>query len=93
MKRIAAITVLWAVAALPALGCEKPAAPTAIPDGKTASKEEMLAAKREVDTFKSAMEQYLECEKSSARRDRAQEELVKVADRFNAQVKAYKAKG
>ena len=39
------------------------------------------------------MEEYFACEKSGAKKDAAQSELVKVADRFNAQVKAFKAKG
>ena len=73
--------------------CERPSAPSSIPDGATASKEDMLAAKRAVDAFKSGMEEYLACEKSSAKKDAGAAELVKVADRFNAQVKAFKAKG
>jgi hypothetical protein len=92
MKRIAVITVLLAATALPAMGCDRPAAPDAIPDGKTAAKEEMLASKKQVDAFKTGMEEYLACEKSSAKRDAAAAELMKVADRFNAQVKAFKAK-
>lgn len=92
MKCIAAFTVLLAAAAVPALGCERPAAPGSIPDGNTASKEEMLAAKKEVDAFKISVEEYLACEKSTAKKDAAGAELVKVADRFNAQVKAFKAK-
>jgi len=53
----------------------------------------MLAAKKAVDAFKSGMEEYFTCEKSSAKKEAAGAELVKVADRFNAQVKAFKAKG
>jgi hypothetical protein len=92
MKTIAAFLVL-ATAAIPALGCDRPTAPSSIPDGTTASKEEMLAAKREIDVFKTGMEAYLACEKSSAKKDAGAMELVKLADRFNAQVKAFKAKG
>jgi hypothetical protein len=87
------MTVLWATLAVPAFACERPSAPTSIPDGASASKEEMLAAKKAVDAFKSGMEEYLACEKSGAKKDGATAELVKVADRFNAQVKAFKAKG
>jgi len=92
MKRIVPIAVLWAAAAVPAFSCERPAAPTSIPDGASASKEDMLAAKKQVDAFKSGMEEYLACEKSGAKKDGATAELLKVADRFNAQVKAFKAK-
>jgi len=38
------------------------------------------------------MEEYLTCEKSGAKKDAGAAELIKVADRFNAQVKAFKAK-
>jgi hypothetical protein len=96
MKRIAGITVFLAVvwtAAVPALGCERPAAPTSIPDGKTAAKEEMLAAKRAIDAFKTSVEEYLTCEKSGAKKDAVAAELLKIADRFNAEVKQFKAKG
>jgi hypothetical protein len=93
MKRIVPIAVLWAVATLPAIGCERPAAPASIPDGASASKEDMLAAKRAVDAFKSGMEEYFTCEKSASKIEAAQNELVKVADRFNVQVRAFKAKG
>ena len=93
MKRFVSLTVLLAVISAPVLACDRPAAPSSIPDGKTAAKEEMLAAKKEVDAFKTSMEEYLLCEKSSAKKDAGQAELVKVADRFNAQVKAFKAKG
>jgi hypothetical protein len=92
MKTFAALLVL-AAAASPALACERPTAPTNIPDGTTASKEEMLAAKKEIDAFKLGMEGYLACEKSTAKKDAGAMELVKLADRFNAQVKAFKAKG
>jgi hypothetical protein len=53
----------------------------------------MMAIKKTVDAYKSAMEEYLSCEKSTAKQDSAQAELVKIADRFNAQVRAFKAKG
>jgi hypothetical protein len=92
MKRIVPIAVLWAVAVVPAFGCDRPSAPTSIPDGASASKEDMLAAKKAVDAFKAGMEEYLTCEKSSAKLEAAQNELVKVADRFNVQVRAFKAK-
>ena len=92
MKKIALFTALCVVAAGSAHGCEKPAAPASIPDGSTAAKEDMLAAKKAVDAFKTGMEEYMTCEKNASKVNAAQEELVKVADRFNAQVRAFKAK-
>ena len=93
MMRFVSVAILCAMGSTPVIACERPSAPSSIPDGATASKEDMLAAKKAVDAFKSGMEEYLACEKSSARKDAGAAELLKVADRFNAQVKAFKAKG
>ena len=93
MKKIVSIAVLMAAFAAPALACDRPAAPASIPDGKTAAMEDMMAAKKAVDAFKKGMEEYLTCEKSNAKAEAAQKELMKVADRFNAEVRAFKAKG
>ncbi len=92
MKRFVSVAILCAMGSTAVLACDRPSAPSSIPDGATASKEDMLAAKKAVDAFKSGMEEYLTCEKSSAKKDAGAAELVKVADRFNAQVKAFKAK-
>ena len=93
MKKCISLAILAVFAAPTFADCSKPAAPTAIPDGKTAAMEEMMAAKKTVDAYKTAMEEYLSCEKSASKQDSAQAELVKIADRFNAQVRAFKAKG
>ena len=92
MKRLVSVAILCAMGSTPVLACERPSAPSSIPDGATAYKEDMLAAKKAVDAFKSGMEEYLACEKSGAKKDAGAAELIKVADRFNAQVKAFKAK-
>ena len=92
MKRLVSVAILCAMGSTPVLACERPSAPSSIPDGATASKEDMLAAKKAVDAFKSGREEYLACEKSGAKKDAGAAELIKVADRFNAQVKAFKAK-
>jgi len=93
MNRIVSIAVLYALVATPAFACDKPGAPTSLPSGASASKEEMLAAKKAVDAFKTGMEEYLVCEKNTAKQEVAQAELMKVADRFNVEVRAFKAKG
>jgi hypothetical protein len=74
-------------------GCDKPSAPGAIPDGKSAAMDDMMAAKKAVDTFKKEMEDYLSCEKNTGKVESAQAELERVASRFNAEVRAFKAKG
>ena len=93
MKKAVTIAVLSMVCSVPGFACDKPTAPASIPDGKTASKDEMLASKREVDKFKLDMEEYMSCEKNSYKVDSAQQELEQVANHFNMQVRAFKAKG
>jgi len=93
MMRFVSVAILCAMGSTPVLACEKPKAPSSIPDGATASKEDMLAAKKAVDAFRSGMEEYLACEKNFANLDAAQNELAKVADLFNQQIRAFKARG
>jgi hypothetical protein len=93
MKKSVSLVVLWAACAVPAFACEKPSSPAAIPDGKSASMEQMMAAKKSVDEFKRGMEEYMTCERISSKVDSAQAELERVANRFNEQIRAFKAKG
>jgi hypothetical protein len=93
MNKFVSIAVLMAAFAAPSLACVRPATPGSIPDGATAAMEDMMAAKKTVDAFKKDMEEYLTCEKSGAKQEAAHKELTKVADRFNAEVRAFKAKG
>jgi hypothetical protein len=94
MKKSVSLVVLWAACAVPAFACDKPSSPAAsIPDGKTASKEEMMAAKKAVDEYKRSMEEYMTCERIISKVDSAHAELERVANRFNEQIRAFKAKG
>ena len=92
MMRFVSVAILCAMGSTPVFACDRPSAPSSIPDGATASKEDMLAAKKAVDAFRSGMEEYLACEKNFANLDAAQNELGTVADRFNLQIRAFKAK-
>jgi hypothetical protein len=51
----------------------------------------MLAKKKEVDNYRREVEQYLACERNPVRMQNAQDELDRVANRFNAEVRAFKA--
>jgi hypothetical protein len=93
MKKTVAIAALMAAFAGPALACDKPNTEVSIPDGKSAAMEDMMAAKKNVDAVKKDMEEYLSCEKNAAKAEKAQAELVKLADRFNVEVRAFKSKG
>ena len=100
--------------------CTYPRSPDTIPDGSTATMDQMMAAKNDVSRYSTEMNAYLDCvsrqidaakpkegtklskdEKAKAegqvkiltqKHDAAVDELHAVADRFNVQVKAYKAK-
>jgi hypothetical protein len=92
MKRFLPIVLCSAVLGAPAFaGCALPSAPSAIPDGKTADKELMLAKKKEVDQYKKDVEAYAACEGNSSKVEIAQADLERVANRFNAAVRAFKA--
>jgi hypothetical protein len=93
MKKSLSVAVLWAACVIPAFACEKPAAPASLPDGKTAAMEEMMAAKKTVDAYKKSVEEYLACERSQSSKVAAHAELESVANKFNEQVRAFKAKG
>jgi hypothetical protein len=91
MKLKFAIIALLAVVAGPALACSYPASPGSIPDGKSVSKEVMLAKKKEIDKYKREVEEFLACETNPLKLQSAQDELDRVANRFNAEVRAFKA--
>ncbi len=96
--------------------CTYPTPPGKFPDGSVASKEEMLAAKKQVVQYNTDMDAYLGCIKTEfdasvaanpnatkeqqekAARDQdekhnaAVKEVTDVTDRFNEQLRAWKAK-
>lgn len=62
MKAIHTVAVVAALAASQAFGaCNYPAEPDALPDGSTASRDDMLAAKKKVQAFDQAIGEYTEC--------------------------------
>ena len=98
-----------------AIACDYPQRAN-VPDGATASKDEMIAGQRGVKSYMAAMEEYLTCieseedqavdalgevdEDSKRQREElfnkkynaAVEEMNLVAEEFNIQVRAYKAR-
>ena len=114
---ITALIVAGGLAAAQAhAACNYPVAPGKFPDGNSATKEEMLAAKSQVVTYNKDMETYLSCiqgefdaktaadttstpeQKADAQKMQEQkynaavQELQGVADRFNEQLRVWKAK-
>jgi hypothetical protein len=118
MKAFLAIAALAALTAGPAYAdCPYPAAPAKIPDGATASMEDMLAGQKAVQAYDKAINDYVACidtelkdsvakggdklkpeqkadmEKVEAQKHNAAiDQEQSVADRFNEQVKAFKAR-
>lgn len=62
MKNLIRAVAATALLAAPAIGlaCEYPERPT-LPDGSSASKEEMIAAQTAVKAFLAAVDEYLDC--------------------------------
>ena len=90
MKNALYAPVVMLALASPAYACDTPSAPSSLPDGKSATMDQMMSAKKGVDQYKRDMETYLGCVKDPLKADAAQAELEKVAGRFNAEVRAYK---
>ena len=111
-----AISVALILIAQSSLACDYPKR-VDVPDGATASKEDMISGQRGVKSYISAMETYLACieaEEASAvlamgeeadeetklqreemfnkKYNAAVEEMNLVAEEFNVQVRAYKAR-
>ena len=116
MKALLAIALATATAAAYA-DCPYPQAPTKIPDGATATLDEMVAGQKAVGAYQKAINDYTACidkelddtiakagdklkpeQKADMQRVEAQkhnaavDQLQAIADRFNEQVKVYKAR-
>jgi hypothetical protein len=124
MKAFFAITALAALAGPVYADCSYPPPPTRIPDGNTATMQEMLEAKKAVTQYNKDINAYVACIKleheaamttaktqvgdkptpeQKADLDRMEQmavqknnaaidQLQSIADRFNEQVRIYKAK-
>ena len=126
-SKLAAAAALTLIAGVAKAACVYPTAPEKIPDGNTATREEMLAAKQEVSKYNEEITAYQNClkletddsiaalEKDSASKSDAEkkeieakkqelqrklveknnaalDEVTAVVQRFNDQIKAFKAK-
>jgi hypothetical protein len=117
MKVLLAMAFAAAAAAPVYAECPYPQAPTKIPDGATATLEEMVAGQKAVGAYQKAINEYTACidkelddaiakggdklkpeQKTDMQRVEAQkhnaavDQLQAIADRFNEQVKVYKAR-
>ncbi len=120
MKALLALAAIAAVAGPVYADCSYPPPPAKIPDGNSASMEEMLEAKKAVTQYNKDINAYVACiklEHESAvskvgdnptteqkedmkrmeqmevqKNNAAVDQLQSIADRFNEQVRIYKAK-
>ena len=101
-KRIlAALAAAYCVSLAAHADCVLPPPPSKIPDGKTASKEEMSTALETMKEYNSDVETYLKCLDFEARQhhmstseqdskhNSAVDTLQKIANKFNEQVRTY----
>jgi hypothetical protein len=104
-QRILLAVALAYAASLPAhADCVLPPAPSKIPDGNTASQQEMLTAMNTLKEYNGDVDTYTKCLEFEAKQNRlsrsdeermhnnAVETLQKVAAKFNEQVRMFKAK-
>lgn len=107
------ISIALMTAAPFALACDYPAPPKNLPDGASASKEEMLAGVKMIATYQETMSEYLTCIEadeilatqaldedgkkqlrtmSNKKYNAAIDEQTRTVERFNAEIRAYKAR-
>ena len=118
MKALLSLALTAALTATPLYAdCPYPAAPDKLPDGATATLEQMIAGQKAVQAYQQAINEYTACidkqleesiaaqgdklkpeQKTDMQRVEAQkhnaavDQLQSVADRFNEQVKLFKAR-
>lgn len=104
--RVLAVLSIMAAAGLTAANanCRLPPAPSKIPDGATASLQQMVTAMQTVQEYNHDVQTYLQCLKFEVRQsqltDQAQmslhnaalAELKQIATEFNRQVRVFKSK-
>lgn len=107
MKRMPLYAALAAgvLNALPALAdCSLPPAPSKVPDGSTASEQEMVTAMNTLKSYNEDVSTYLKCLDFEAKQNRISEsdreaknnsavsQLQEIAEQFNKQVRVFKSK-
>lgn len=103
--KICAACAVAFLASLPAFAdCTLPPPPSKVPNGTTASEQEMVAAMNTLKEYNGDVTVYLKCLDYEVRQNRmaasvrdaknnsAVSELQSIADKFNQQVRAFKSK-
>lgn len=91
------IAIGFALLAPAALACDEPQFSENIPDGSSASQEQMDALFAEVNSYVEQAEKYIQCTEASANRSQAERvrnqmlnNMERVAARFNRQLRAFR---
>ncbi len=118
MKALLPVTIVAVLCAGPALAaCLAPASNVVVPDGNSATREQMVAAQRAVKTYDAEVKTYAAClqgeldaeiarggttlteadrlalgKRYASQQNAEVDKLQKVADRFNAALKTFRAK-
>ena len=99
---VLAAAMLYSASA--AAGCELPSPPSRIPDGSSATEQEMVAAMRTLKQYNDDVSEYTKClefegkrnritiDDQAKHRDLALNTLASVAAQFNEQVRRFKAR-
>jgi predicted transglutaminase-like cysteine proteinase len=103
-RTLAALAASYAVSLAAHAECLLPPAPSKIPDGNSASQQEMLTAMQTLKEYNGDIDTYTKCLEFEAKQNRmtrtdvdrmhntALEALQKIAAKFNEQVRTFKAK-
>ena len=103
-RMLTALAVAYSVSLTAHADCQLPPPPNKIPDGKTASEQEMITAMQTLKEYNGDVDTYLKCLDFEAKQNHissgdqekmhnlAVDTLQKVANKFNEQVRTFKAK-
>jgi hypothetical protein len=103
-RTLAALAVAYSVSLAAHADCVLPPAPSKIPDGKTASEQEMVTAMQTLKEYNGDVDTYLKCLDFEVKQNHissgdqeklhntAVDTLQKIATKFNEQVRTFKSK-
>ena len=103
-RMLAAVAVAYSMSLAAHADCVLPPAPSKVPDGKTASEQEMVTAMQTLKEYNGDVDTYLKCLDFEAKQNHlssgdqeklhnaAVDTLQKIANKFNEQVRTFKSK-
>jgi len=103
-RMLAGMAVAYCVSLAAHADCVLPPAPSKVPDGKTASEQEMVTAMQTLKEYNGDVDTYLKCLDFEAKQNHlssgdqeklhnaAVDTLQKIASKFNEQVRTFKSK-